>query len=80
MSTSEERRDSSDRRNVEQGPPKGWRDRRHSVERRLSAAEEAQLSPEEFLKYFGAVTSRPDNGDHQVDHAAEVLDRAHDRL
>jgi hypothetical protein len=61
------------------GPPDGWVERRKQAERRLTAAEEAELTPEEFVRYFGAMARIATNSDNQLDLAAEVLDRARDR-
>ena len=38
------RRQDTDRREVESDPPPGWRDRRKSVERRLPEVEEVSLA------------------------------------
>lgn len=38
------KRKSNDRRNLETGPPNGWRDRRRGVERRLPLVEEISFS------------------------------------
>ena len=69
---SEERRMRTDRRASDIGPPDGW------LERRLSAAEEAELSPEDFVKYFGAFAKVTTNTDYQLNQAAEVFDRVRD--
>ena len=74
-----ERRNRGERRVLDVGPPNGWLERRKRVERRLSAAEEAQLTPEEFVKYFGATAKISTNTDNQLDQAAEVFDRVRDR-
>lgn len=68
----------TDRRASDIGPPDGWLERRKNVERRLSAAEEAELSPEDFVKYFGAFAKVTTNTDYQLDQAAEVFDRVRD--
>ena len=39
-----------DRRNLEKGPPNGWRERRKSVERRLPEVEEVPFS--EWLAHW----------------------------
>lgn len=74
-----ERRARADRRVRDIGPPNGWIERRKQVERRLSVAEEAELSPEEFVRYFGALAKIATNNDSQMDLAAEVLDKVRDR-
>lgn len=43
-----------DRRQQDDGPPPGWRDRRHSVERRLPEVEEDAVSKGEWEVYFAA--------------------------
>ena len=50
MSNEDCRRKGDDRRNVDAGPPAGWRERRRTVERRLPQVEELELSEEEFLQ------------------------------
>lgn len=74
-----ERRARNERRLLDFGPPNGWLERRRHVERRLSASEEAELSPDEFVKYFGASTKIATNTDHQIELAAEVFDRVRGR-
>jgi hypothetical protein len=47
-----EPRDSEDRRGQDEGPPKGWLNRRHHVERRLPVVEETEMSASDFERYF----------------------------
>lgn len=47
-----ERRNQVDRRDEDQGPPAGWRERRRHAERRIPEIEEQVLSEEEWLHYF----------------------------
>jgi hypothetical protein len=54
MSVNDERRSGIDRRKRDIGPPTGWADRRKQAERRLPAAEETEMSADEFAKLFGA--------------------------
>lgn len=75
MTAFAERRARNERRSLDIGPPNGWLDRRRKVERRLTAAEETELSPDEFAKYFGVSTKIATNTDHQIELAAEVFDR-----
>jgi hypothetical protein len=75
MTAFAERRARNERRLLDIGPPNGWLDRRKKVERRLSAPEETELSPDEFVKYFGTSTKIATNIDHQIELAAEVFDR-----
>lgn len=50
----EERRNSKDRRGQDIGPPKGWSDRRRSVERRLPAVEHDVMSYGEWTVFYNA--------------------------
>lgn len=50
----EERRNSKDRRAQDMGPPKGWTDRRRSVERRLPLVEHDVISLGEWRVFFNA--------------------------
>lgn len=54
-----ERRDLNDRRDEDQGPPEGWRDRRRHAERRIPQIEEQVLSEEEWSQYFFAPKKCP---------------------
>lgn len=71
------RRTKTDRRQRDYGPPRGWTERRHHAERRLPAVEEAELSAEDFTRYFGTVGTVPGN-DALLERAAEVFDRVRD--
>jgi hypothetical protein len=53
MYTTTNRRQNHDRRQKDIGPPKGWKDRRRTTERRIPAIEECQVSESEWLLYFG---------------------------
>jgi|GEM_PF-5619677 len=55
-----ERRTLDDRRQRDIGPPDGLADRRRQAERRLPAAEETELSADEFARYFGAIARMAD--------------------
>lgn len=79
MSATKDRRTRIDRRDLDMGPPKGWSDRRKSVERRLPAAEDAEMSADEFAKYFGSSLLAFNAKDHLHDHAAEVFDRVREK-
>lgn len=54
-----ERRDLNDRRDEDQGPPEGWRERRRHAERRIPQIEEQVLSEEEWSQYFFAPKKPP---------------------
>jgi hypothetical protein len=75
---SNERRGRLERRGRDIGPPSGCFDRRRMVERRLPEAAEAELSADDFAKFFGSVKKTTGNND-QLDLAAEVFERARDR-
>lgn len=55
MSNKFERRDCTDRREEEIGPPSGWKDRRRRTERRMPEIGECEVSESEWLEYFGTV-------------------------
>jgi hypothetical protein len=74
---SNERRVRLERRGRDVGPPKGCFDRRRNAERRLPEAAEAELSADDFAKYFGAEVKAPENIQH-LELAAEVFDRVRD--
>ena len=78
--TSEYKERQPDRRILESGPPAGWAERRRRVERRLPIAEEAEVSAEDWERFFGAAAAAPP-ARHKVtfDLAAEVFDRVRDR-
>ena len=80
MSGIEERRKRQDRRILDLGPPDGWQERRKNVERRLTAIEEAELTPEEFVKYFGSRAAVSAPNEAMLDQAAEVFDRVRDKF
>lgn len=71
-----EHRASAERRQRDIGPPTGCIERRQLAERRLPVAEEATLSDDDFMKYFGA--SIVGINSFQLDQAAEVFDRVRD--
>jgi hypothetical protein len=71
-----ERRDSLDRRVLDVGPPLGRNERRTHTERRLPAVEEADISADDFAKYFGSARKWA-KADRQIyDYLAEVFFRA----
>ncbi|NTV72167.1 MAG: hypothetical protein HGA71_18755 [Azonexaceae bacterium] len=73
-----ERRGCPERRGRDIGPPRGCFDRRRSTERRLPEAAEAELSADDFARFFGSVKKPAATGD-QLDLAAEVFERVRDR-
>jgi hypothetical protein len=77
VAMSDERRGRLERRGRDIGPPRGCFDRRRNAERRLPEAGEAELSADDFAKYFGSVTKAAQNIE-PLDLAAEVFDRVRD--
>lgn len=73
-----ERRLKEERRGLDAGPPFGVCERRRRAERRLPDATEAELTADDFAKYFGASAKITTNVDYQLDQAAEVFDRVRD--
>lgn len=73
-----ERRTRSDRRQCDSGPPCGCIERRRQAERRLPAADEAEISADDFEKYFGSAVKPTIANDHLLDQAAGVFDRVRD--
>ena len=78
MSATVDRRSRKDRRVLDLGPPKGWLERRKSVERRLPSAQEAEISADEFVRYFGSARIAANSNDSMLDLAAEVFSRVRD--
>ena len=74
-----ERRDSLDRRVLDVGSPPGWNERRTRTERRLPGVEEAEISADDFAKYFGSARKwwKADRRLHG--YFAEVFARARGR-
>lgn len=70
-----ERRKQTDRRHRDAGPPKGWKDRRRSSERRLPLAVENDLSADDFERYFGKATPSVGSNAKAIEEAAEVFGR-----
>lgn len=70
-----ERRQQSDRRQRDIGPPHGWGERRQRAERRLPVAEESALSADDFARYFGIAVKAAAPVNSLVDEAAEILGR-----
>jgi hypothetical protein len=71
-----ERRDSLDRRVLDVGSPLGWSERRTHTERRLPAVEEADISADDFAKYFGSAGKRAKADRQLYDYFAEVFSRS----
>lgn len=76
---SKERRTRSDRREIDLGPPNTRVERRRKAERRLPEAAEAELSADEFAKYFGSAATKVPKESEQIEQGAEVLERVRDR-
>lgn len=54
MSNKDSRKNSSERRADDLGPPSGWKDRRRTVERRMPQVEEVEMSETEFFSLLVA--------------------------
>ena len=77
MGGKERRVAANDRRQRDYGPPSGCIERRKQAERRLPAAVVAQISAEDFEKFFGSV-GKAASSDHQIERAAENFGRVRD--
>jgi hypothetical protein len=64
------RRTDNDRRSEESGPPSGWADRRHTVERRLPEVREATLA--EWVGQFRRQRTRREKEAAQEEAAQEA--------
>lgn len=53
MASNNKRRELTDRRDDDIGPPPGWKDRRRRTERRIPEIEEQVISESEWMAYFG---------------------------
>lgn len=79
-------RTKEDRRRNDYGPPKGWKERRRTAERRRPEIEECIVSESEWMFYFGQKTMQTANGAiHvtetemvQVEISSEVFARVRD--
>jgi len=56
--TKEKQQRQSERRELENGPPSGWKERRRSVERRLPEVQLEDMSEEQFIVELLAVKQR----------------------
>lgn len=75
-----DRRMHIDRRHRDVGPPGGWSERRRRSERRLPTASVAEISPEDFARYFGSMNKAAAPVVNVSDEAAEVLGRLSRRI
>jgi hypothetical protein len=73
MNKANKRGPHEDRRIKDAGPPDGWRDRRRQVERRIPAAEEVEMSAEDWETYFVKPAKKTTQQEHEA--AADVLGR-----
>ena len=74
MSREQQQRAASDRRDDDIGPPAGWKDRRHTTERRIPNVEESSVSEDEWLAYFTPHPVDEDAAAHEA--AADLLGNA----
>lgn len=68
-------RAATDRRDVDLGPPGGWKERRRNTERRIPTVEEQSMTEAEWLSYFGTPTAAPQVSQAD-DAAADILGKA----
>ncbi|MDP3537687.1 MAG: hypothetical protein Q8S26_03185 [Azonexus sp.] len=80
MSKDNKPRDTADRRQKECGPPRGWKDRRRSTERRIPEINETEVSDADWLLYFGGAKSAPVIATTHAgtEISADVFDRVRD--
>lgn len=82
MTNSQERRNRQDRRLVDCAPPQGWKERRHTAERRIPEIIEQEVSDSEWARYFGDKAKTQVQtliaNTLQIDKASEVLSRIRD--
>lgn len=77
-------RASQDRRQHEGEPPRGWKERRRSTERRLLQVEEHEVSDSEWEMYFGSAPTKAADSmsasaaDTREETAAEILGNVRD--
>lgn len=86
MKKTSERRAQADRRCNDIGPPRGWKERRRTTERRIPEIEECEVSESEWQLYFGRYTSETVTTTDEsttttlvVESAAEIFGRVRDR-
>lgn len=80
MTSEKDRRAGSDRRQLEVGPPAGWKDRRRRTERRIPEIDECTVSESEWELYFGNAKPAKAGAHRSPDDetAADVFNRARD--
>lgn len=85
MANEKHHRARADRRQHEIGPPRGWKDRRRTTERRIPEIEECEVSEAEWLLYFGSTTTTTREGSIstttvlvEIDTAADIFSRIRD--
>ena len=78
MKNNGERRTLNDRRDEDYGPPRGWRDRRRTTERRIPEIAEQRISESEWLFYFGNPRPAVAMQGAASESAADILDKIRD--
>jgi hypothetical protein len=63
-----------DRRGADVGPPKGWRDRRKGVERRIPVTEEVDVTDSQWATYFGPRSDEAADNEQPPDDAESAFD------
>lgn len=76
MNKEQKERAASDRRDDDQGPPCGWKERRRNAERRIPSVEETEMSETEWLSYFGSPQPKTAASEQTHEIAADILGKA----
>ncbi len=71
MNSADNRSGCEDRRIEDIGPPKGWRDRRKRVERRIPETVEIEVSEAEWSAYFERHSNQETCSNHQDSEGVE---------
>ena len=74
MANNSNPRATHDRRQLDGEPPRGWKERRRTTERRLLKIEEHEVSESEWLMYFGSAATK--EAESTTSSAAETLEEA----
>lgn len=74
----DDRRQRRDRRQHDDGPPSGLKDRRCAQDRRVTSVREVELSDRQWSTYFAQVRAKAAHVDEVADVASLVLERARD--
>lgn len=78
LNGADDRRQRRDRRQHDDGPPSGLKDRRGEQDRRVTSVREVELSDRQWSAYFAQVRAKELHADEVADAASLVLERARD--